>query len=80
MIDKLTFFFPYLTSETASTLEAESGYSLETPLVTEFRQAVLNGEWTKVSDMLPGLGVSARDLAVSTLWAYSHASVMGSWV
>ncbi|KAG8948860.1 hypothetical protein FRC04_009198 [Tulasnella sp. 424] len=52
-------------NETASTLEAESGYSLETPLVTEFRQAVLNGEWTKVSDMLPGLGVSARDLAAA---------------
>ncbi|KAG8992009.1 hypothetical protein FRB90_001136, partial [Tulasnella sp. 427] len=48
--------------ETASTLEAESGYSLETPLVTEFRQAVLEGDWTKVSDMLPSLGVGAREL------------------
>ncbi|KIO27657.1 hypothetical protein M407DRAFT_23088 [Tulasnella calospora MUT 4182] len=47
-------------SETASTLEAESGYSLEAPLVAEFRQAVLSGEWTKVSDMLPSLGVGCK--------------------
>ncbi|KAG9043771.1 hypothetical protein FS837_009137 [Tulasnella sp. UAMH 9824] len=52
-------------NETASTLEAESGYSLEAPLVAEFRQAVLSGEWTKVSEMLPSLGVGARDVAAA---------------
>ncbi|KAG8904251.1 hypothetical protein FRB99_002035 [Tulasnella sp. 403] len=49
-------------TESASTLEAESGYSLETPQVAEFRDAVLNGNWDKVAEMLSSMGVGLRDL------------------
>ena len=52
-------------SESANVLEAESGYSLETARVSDFRAAVLGGSWNKVADMLPSIGVLSRDLQVS---------------
>lgn len=51
-------------SESASTLEAESGYSLETPQVTEFRRAVLDGEWQQVVDSLSEMGIPSQNLPV----------------
>ncbi|KAG8889730.1 hypothetical protein FRB98_003022 [Tulasnella sp. 332] len=49
-------------AESASALEAESGYSLETPQVTEFRRAVLDGEWQKVVDSLSAMGIPTQNL------------------
>ncbi|GAB5587157.1 hypothetical protein Unana1_02057 [Umbelopsis nana] len=43
----------YSTSATA--LEKESGFLLESPPVIQFRQGVLQGEWEKVDDLLPSL-------------------------
>lgn len=42
-------------SESAATLEAESGYSMESPEVTLFRQHILDGMWTKAEARLPHL-------------------------
>ncbi|KAI6022746.1 WD40 repeat-like protein [Pisolithus marmoratus] len=41
--------------ESATTLEAESGYSLEAPEVSEFRQYILNAEWPRAEALLPRL-------------------------
>ncbi|KAL0946759.1 hypothetical protein HGRIS_012935 [Hohenbuehelia grisea] len=44
------------SSESAATLEAESGYSMEAPEVSEFRQYVLDGQWSKAEAALLQLG------------------------
>ncbi|KAG9012086.1 hypothetical protein FRB93_002229 [Tulasnella sp. JGI-2019a] len=49
-------------AESALTLEAESGYALETPQVAEFRRAVLSGEWQAVVESLPAMGIPAQNL------------------
>lgn len=41
--------------ESAATLEAESGYVMETPEVAEFRQCILEGAWTAAEDALTQL-------------------------
>ncbi|KAL4067711.1 WD40-repeat-containing domain protein [Scleroderma yunnanense] len=41
--------------ESAATLEAESGYSLETTEVSEFRQYILDAEWSRAEALLPRL-------------------------
>ncbi|KAG6335210.1 hypothetical protein ID866_3881 [Astraeus odoratus] len=41
--------------QSAATLEAESGYSLEAEEVAEFRQYILNAEWTNAEALLPSL-------------------------
>ncbi|KAF8136439.1 WD40 repeat-like protein [Boletus edulis] len=41
--------------ESAATLEAESGYSLEAPEVTEFRQHILNADWANAESLLSHL-------------------------
>jgi hypothetical protein len=47
--------------ESAATLEAESGYSLEAPVVSEFRQHILRGAWTNAEPLLVELGVTDAD-------------------
>ncbi|KAI6150688.1 WD40 repeat-like protein [Pisolithus tinctorius] len=42
-------------TESAATLEVESGYSLEAPEVSEFRQYILSAEWQKAEAVLPRL-------------------------
>lgn len=42
-------------SESAATLEAESGYSLEAPEVTEFRQYILSADWANAESLLSHL-------------------------
>ena len=53
--------FPVVTksliSESAATLEAESGYSMESPDVSQFRQYILDGLWSKAEMALERLGV-----------------------
>ncbi|KAG2077940.1 WD40 repeat-like protein [Suillus decipiens] len=47
--------------ESATTLEAESGYSLEAPVVSEFRQHILRGTWADAEPLLVELGVTDPD-------------------
>ena len=47
-----------LISESAATLEAESGYSMEAPQVYEFRQRILEGSWHLAEESLRTLGVA----------------------
>ncbi|KAA1469347.1 WD40 repeat-like protein [Dentipellis sp. KUC8613] len=44
--------------ESAATLEAESGYVMESPEVSEFRQCILDGDWGEAEVALTRLGVS----------------------
>lgn len=46
-----------LISESAATLEAESGYPMESPEVSQFRQYILDGLWSKAEMALARLGV-----------------------
>ncbi|KAG9318564.1 hypothetical protein JVU11DRAFT_656 [Chiua virens] len=41
--------------ESAATLEAESGYSLEAPEVTQFRRYILNADWANAESLLSHL-------------------------
>ena len=47
-----------LYSESALTLEAESGYRMESIEVTRFRACILDGHWTEAEEYLPILGVT----------------------
>jgi hypothetical protein len=44
--------------ESAATLEAESGYVMEAPEVSEFRRHILEGSWSNAEDALMRLGVT----------------------
>ncbi len=44
-------------SESAATLEAESGYSMEVPEVSRFKQCILNADWGSAESYLAALGV-----------------------
>ena len=48
-------------SESAATLEAESGYVMENSSVAEFRQCILEGAWKEAEAALPRLGVTHDD-------------------
>ena len=63
----LYIFFPllsFLISESAATLEAESGYAMESPEVSQFRQLILDGLWSKAEAALMRLGVEGEGLWV----------------
>lgn len=47
--------------ESAATLEAESGYIMEAPEVSEFRHHILDGFWTKAEAALQRLGVTDEE-------------------
>ncbi|KAJ6502265.1 WD40 repeat-like protein [Mycena sanguinolenta] len=47
--------------ESAATLEAESGYAMETPEVTDFRRYILEARWSMAEDALQRLGVHDRE-------------------
>ena len=51
----------YLISESAATLEAESGYAMESPEVSQFRQLILDGLWSKAEAALMRLGVDEEE-------------------
>lgn len=51
-------------SESAATLEAESGYSMEEPQVERFREYILEGMWLKAEAALSRLGI----VDVDNLW------------
>ena len=45
-----------MVSESAATLEAESGYRMESPQVAHFRRCILEGNWSEAEASLSGLG------------------------
>ncbi|KAJ7157017.1 WD40 repeat-like protein [Mycena crocata] len=47
--------------ESAATLEAESGYAMETPDVADFRRFILEARWAKAENALQRLGVRDRE-------------------
>lgn len=47
--------------ESAATLEAESGYAMESPEVSQFRQYILDGLWSKAEMALERLGVQENE-------------------
>ena len=51
------FADPLTNRESAATLEAESGYTLELPEVSQFRQYILDGMWAKAEAVLGRLGL-----------------------
>ncbi|RPB03597.1 WD40 repeat-like protein [Choiromyces venosus 120613-1] len=53
----------------AGVLEEESEYTLESPEVSEFRNAVLQGQWNKAEELLFGLEIN-RDADVNALLFY----------
>ena len=57
-----------LISESAATLEAESGYAMESPEVSQFRQLILDGLWSKADAALTRLGVDEEE----GLWVSSQ--------
>lgn len=56
LLNSLTCVGP--PSESAATLEAESGYTMESPEVSEFRQCILDGAWNSAEAALMRLGVT----------------------
>lgn len=48
-------------SESAATLEVESGYSLESHQVAAFRRCILDGSWDEAESGLSQLGVTDED-------------------
>lgn len=65
-----------IISQSAATLEMESGYSMEAPEVSEFRQYVLDGSWAKAEAALLRLGVVDQEgLWVSDIRAPINISV-----
>jgi hypothetical protein len=54
-------FFLLLCRESAATLEAESGYTMEAPEVTQFRRYILGASWSDAEDSLTRLGVTEAD-------------------
>ena len=47
--------------QSASTLEAESGYTMESPEVAEFRRYVMGASWEQAEAALIRLGVTDED-------------------
>lgn len=62
----------------AAVLEEESEYTLESPEVSEFRTAVLKGQWSKAEELLFGLEINKDyDVNVSFLniWLLSKITL-----
>lgn len=65
---ELSLYHPYnpcYLSESAATLEAESGYTMESPEVAEFRRCILDADWARANAALMRLGVADDE----RLWA-----------
>ena len=58
----------FLVRESAATLEAESGYNMEAPEVSEFRQYILDADWSAAEAALVRLGVTEDE----GLWVCSQ--------
>ena len=61
----------FVFRESAATLEAESGYSMEAPEVSEFRLYILEARWNEAEAALIRLGVTED----GGLWVISFGFV-----
>lgn len=64
-------------SQSASVLEAESGYTLASRAVDDFQSAILGGRWSEALVFLPDLGIDTADTG-STVKAKAEASTSSS--
>ena len=64
------FVEPSYSSESAATLETESGYVMETSRVAEFRRCILEGTWREAEQALEHLGVAEDD----GLWVWFYCA------
>ena len=55
------FFVLLQCRESAATLEAESGYTMEAQEVSNFRRYIMEGSWSNAEDSLTLLGVNGPD-------------------
>jgi hypothetical protein len=53
--------FGIVSRESAATLEAESGYPMESAQVSDFREYILEGDWRSAEAALISLGVTEDD-------------------
>ena len=68
-------------SESAATLEAESGYTMESPEVAEFRRCILDADWARADAALMRLGVADDErLWVSLGMLCQDCSTTDAWV
>lgn len=58
-------------SQSAATLEAESGYAMESPQVSQFRRYILTGLWAKADSLLPSLFPDNNDHLCVTEYSFS---------
>lgn len=59
MARRVVLYYPNATySESAATLEAESGFTMESTEVAEFRQCILDADWMRADAALMRLGVA----------------------
>lgn len=47
--------------ESASTLEAESGYKMEAPDVSHFRTYILHGQWREAESCIDNLAIKGEE-------------------
>ena len=66
--DERLIFDPFSVSrESAATLEAESGYQMESQQVTDFRQCIFEARWDNAIEVLSRLGsIDEENLRVRT--------------
>jgi len=50
--------------DTASTLQAESGFTVEDPAVASFRQSILEGRWSDVEAIVSSLPLERPESAL----------------
>ncbi|GAA5910271.1 uncharacterized protein JCM6883_001136 [Sporobolomyces salmoneus] len=55
--------------DTAASLQAESGFILEDPVVASFRQCILEGRWSEAEDMLARLPLERAENSTPILFA-----------
>jgi hypothetical protein len=71
-----TTILPYFPcSESANVLEAESGYKLESAVVSAFREAIMQGRWDQAEEAMERLGApdeNDRRVCCCPLASYSH--------
>lgn len=59
-------------SQSVSVLEKESGTQLETPLIASLGSGVLQGEWDRVEQVLPKLGLPPSATNKMACWIYEQ--------
>ena len=63
-------------SESAATLEAESGFVMELPAVKAFREQIIDGLWDAAETTLRNMNVNSDNLSVRRHSASSQRSLL----